>query len=71
MADSSTITESDILADVIAADQGDLAPEVAKSVLKWKFTDQAISRLNQLADRNNKGTISQAEREELDRYLRV
>jgi hypothetical protein len=71
MADSVNATESDILSDVIAANRGDLSPAVAQSVLKWKFRAAAVRRINQLADRNRKGTITDAEREQLQRYLRV
>ena len=71
MSEAATITESDILADVIAADHGDLLPEVARAVLDWRFAEQAVNRMNELADRNNKGTISETEREELEKYLRV
>lgn len=71
MADAPTITESDILADIIAPDQGNLTPEVARSVLCWKFTDRALGRMNDLADRNRKGTISAEERQDLEKYLRV
>lgn len=71
MIKSSTITESDILADVIAPDQGDLTTAVAESVLGWKFTSRAVARMNQLADRNSKGTITAPERQELEKYLRV
>ena len=71
MGETSSITESEILADVIAPDQGDLAAEVARSVLRWKFTDRALARMNDLADRNNKGTITAQERQDLEKYLRV
>jgi hypothetical protein len=71
MAESLNTTESDILSDVIAANRGDLNPEVAKSVLKWKFTARTVRRIDQLAERNRKGTITDAEREQLQRYLRV
>lgn len=71
MGETSSITESEILADVIAPDRGDLAAEVAQSVLRWKFTDRALARMNDLADRNNKGTITAQERQDLDKYLRV
>ena len=37
MATDSVITEADILADVVAAGEGDLAPEVARSILRWKL----------------------------------
>lgn len=65
------ITESEILADVIAPDQGDLSADVAESVLRWKFTDRTVAHMNALADSNNKGTITAQEREELEKYLRV
>jgi hypothetical protein len=71
MNDTSTITEAEILQEVIGADQGDLTPEVAQSVLRWKFTDRAVTRINDLAARNNQGTTTDAEREELAKYLRV
>jgi hypothetical protein len=66
-----SITESDILADVLAAGDGDLPPEAAQSILRWKFSGKSIKRMNQLADRNRRGVISAAEREVLERYLRV
>lgn len=71
MDETPTITESEILADVIAPDQGDLTSEVARSVLRWKFTDRARARMNDLADRNNNGTITVPERQDLEKYLRV
>jgi len=71
MSNATTITEADILKDVIAADRGDLSPEVARSVLQWKFTDRATARMNDLAERNNQGALTEAEREELEKYLRV
>lgn len=64
-------TESEILADVIASDEGDLAPSVAQSLLRWKFTDRAVARMNDLAARNNCGTLSNQELQELEQFLRV
>ncbi len=71
MSEAPAITEADILKDVIAPDHGDLTPDVANSVLQWKFTDRAAARMSELAERNNKGMISDTEREELDKYLRA
>lgn len=71
MSETATITESEILADVISPDEGNLSPEVARAVLHWRFTERAVNRMHDLADRNNKGTITTAEREELEKYLRV
>jgi hypothetical protein len=71
MVEASAITETDILADVIPPDQGDLNADVARSFLSWKFTDRAVARMNELAERNSKGTITVQERQELEKYLRV
>ncbi|HJT34005.1 MAG TPA: hypothetical protein VJ783_18310 [Pirellulales bacterium] len=48
-----------------------MTAEVAQSVLRWKFTDRAVARMNILADRNNRGTITAQERQDLEKYLRV
>ena len=71
MSETPTITEADIFADVVAPNCGDLPPDVSRSVLQWKFTEQAAERMSTLADRSNKGVITEPEREELERYLRV
>ena len=65
------MTEADILADIIAAGEGDLVPEVARAILRWKFSGRSVSQMNRLAQRNQGGTITAAEREALERYLRV
>lgn len=66
-----TVSEADILRDVLGGEQGDLSPEVARSMLGWKFTERATARMTQLASRNNEGTITDEERAELEKYLRV
>ena len=71
MANPTTISEADILSDVIGANEGDLSPEAARAILRWRFNDRAIARINDLADRNNKGVLSHTEEDELQRYLRV
>lgn len=43
-----TITELDILSDAIAPNEGGLAPAAADSILKWKFPDRSIARMNEL-----------------------
>ncbi len=71
MSTTATITEADILSEVLAADEGDLSPDVAQSVLRWKFASRSVKKINQLAQRNQRGTITAVEREVLERYLRV
>lgn len=68
---TAAISESEILAEVLAADEGDLPPDVAQSVLRWKFSSRTAKRITQLAQRNQRGTINASERETLERYVRV
>jgi uncharacterized protein YnzC (UPF0291/DUF896 family) len=66
-----TITEADILAHVIAPDQPGLPPESARAILELKFDQTAIERMNDLAEKNRVGALSEAERMEMEKYLRV
>ena len=68
---ASAVTESEILSEVLSAQDGDLSPDVAKSVLRWKFSARMRRRITQLAERNQRGTITATERETLERYVRV
>ncbi len=71
MTRNATISEFDILCDAIAPKRANLPPEVARSILEWKFSSKSIAKMNRLAERNRRGKISEEEREELERYLRV
>lgn len=66
-----SISDSDILAEVFAADGGELAPDVAATVLRWRFSKKSARRITQLAQQNQRGTITAADRVVLERYLRV
>jgi hypothetical protein len=65
------ITESEILAQVVAPDQPTLPEASAKSILSLRFNQQAIDRMNELAEKNRRGALSEGEREVLERYQRV
>ena len=71
MANTTTITEADILSEVVAPDQPGLSPEFARVILDLHFTDKANNQIRKLLDQNNKGTINETERAVLDKYLRV
>jgi uncharacterized protein YnzC (UPF0291/DUF896 family) len=68
---NTSITEADILSQVVAPDRADLPPELAQSILDLKFSHAAVDRMNELADKNNRGILSDAEREEMEKYMRV
>ena len=65
------ITEADILSQVVAPDRADLPPELARSILDLKFSRAAVARMNELAEKNNQGILSDSERQEMEKYMRV
>jgi hypothetical protein len=65
------ITETDILTQMIHPDQPNLPPELARAILDLKFHPPAIERMNTLAEKNRQGTLTEAERGEMEKYLRV
>jgi hypothetical protein len=66
-----TITEADILTEVIHPDRPDLPAEFARIVLDMKFSSAANERMNELAEKNRLGTLTAAEHADLEKYLRV
>ena len=71
MPNTSTISEADILEDIVGPDQPGLSPEIARFLLKLKFSDKAQRQIRQLLQKNNRGAIDAQERLLLERYLRV
>lgn len=71
MDETSTITEADILADVIVSDRGGMTTEAAREVLQWRFSNRATDRMRTLLDRSNRGLMTPEEEVELDKYRRV
>jgi hypothetical protein len=71
MSVESTISEADILEQVIAPNSPGFTPEVAQSLLKLRFGDEAQDRMRVLMDKNNKGASTDAEQAEMEKYLRV
>jgi hypothetical protein len=68
---SETISDATIINEVIAPDSPDLPPEIARFFLGLRFSDRQVARMTELADRNNLGSITEAEREEMESYRRV
>jgi hypothetical protein len=71
MVPTSTVTEADILSEVVSPNRPGISPEFARSILELRFSDRASKRIRRLLEKNNKGSISEAERSELDKFLRV
>jgi hypothetical protein len=71
--DTSTIEypEAEILARVIAPDEPNLSPAVAKEILKWDFTKSDKQRMSELAAKARQGTLTPDEAAETDSFERV
>ncbi|MEX2177039.1 MAG: hypothetical protein WD872_21935 [Pirellulaceae bacterium] len=64
-------SESAILTDVILPDVPDLPREHAQWLLSLSFNDQQQHRILELADRGNRGELTEDEHQELDRFRRI
>ncbi len=71
MEGNATITEADILSEVVAPNQPDLNPDFARAVLAVGFNDRATGRIRELLQKNNAGTITPAEKAILEKYTFV
>lgn len=65
------LTEVDILNEMVAPDGGEFPPEGARALLALQFTPTAILRMNDLAEKNRLDALSSAEKEEMEKYVRV
>ena len=66
-----TLTEADILTEVVEPNRPTLSPELAEELLSLRFNDDATGRMRDLLQKNNAGTITPPEKLTLDNYLRV
>jgi hypothetical protein len=66
-----TLTEADILSEVVAPDDPSLNQEFARAVLAVRFTDAATGRIRDLLQKKNAGTLAPVEKANLEKYLWV
>ncbi len=64
-------SEAAIWARLIESQPEELNPEAAKYLLRLGFNDFDQSRLHELADRSQAGTLTEDEGREFDSYLRI
>jgi hypothetical protein len=65
------ISESTILASVIAPEHPGMSPDVARELLSWEFTLQDRQRMTELAAKARAGTLSDSEQSVIEAYERV
>ncbi|MBI3619482.1 hypothetical protein HY213_05625 [Candidatus Peregrinibacteria bacterium] len=71
MAHALTISEADILEDVVSPKKAGLAPDAARTFLGMRFSKGAMKQIRRLLQKNNRGTITAGESVTLKNYLRV
>jgi hypothetical protein len=71
MSRTTTITEANILDQIVSAKETKLRPDVARAFLQYDFDASTRKRIRQLLRKNNRGTISPTERLTLEKYVRV
>lgn len=54
---------------IVQPDAGDLSPEEARAVLRWRFAATDLDRVDALSAKARSGTLSETEERELDDYL--
>jgi hypothetical protein len=68
---ATAVTDAQIFAEVIAPDNPDMAEAAARSILTLHFSDSQNARMRELAEKNNRGTITNSEQAEMESYRRV
>lgn len=64
-------TDAEIFSDVISRDNGDFDPDAARAILRLHFSDRQNDRMRELADRNNRGELTEDEQQVMESFRRV
>ena len=71
MSTEATLTEADILTEVVEPNRATFSPQLAEELLSLRFNDNATNRIRDLLQKNNAGNITPAEKSTQENYLRV
>jgi hypothetical protein len=66
-----TITEADILEQLVAPSEANLPPDLARALLRFRFNAATTRTIRRLLRQNNQGVITAEDRVLLEKYLRV
>jgi hypothetical protein len=68
---SVSLSEADILDELVQPHRSTLSARVAEELLSLNFSDSAKDTIRELLQKNNAGTIADVEKDTLENYLRV
>lgn len=71
MTPEATLTAADILSELVDPGRPTLSPDVARQFLSLRFNETATTRIRDLLQKNNAGTITTPEKATLENYLQV
>ena len=71
MSTATDTSEAAIITRLLKLDENELSPEAARFVLKINFPESDHVRMNDLAAKARAGTLTDAERQLLERYIHV
>lgn len=71
MSGATTLLDSRIMAEVVEAQEGDFELDVARAIVRLHFSDAQNEQMRELADKNNRGELTEEERDKLESYRRV
>ena len=64
-------SEAAIVGRLIKPDRGDFSPETARELLSLQFGNEDQSRMEELSDEAQQGTLAASEHDEVENYRRV
>ncbi len=71
MSGATALMDSRIMAEVVESQEGDFEPDVARAIISLRFSPVQNEQMRQLADKQNRGELTEEERDQLESYRRV
>ena len=68
---NTAVTEGEILSHAIGTIDKEIWRQIAETISKLTLPEGDLNHVDELLDKNRSGTITTAERDELEKYLRV
>ena len=71
MSSASPLLDADVFAEVVGSDETEFDADMARALLRLKFSEAQNDRMWELADKANRGTLSEEERGRMESFRRV
>jgi len=71
MSAANPVSEAALLEEMVSPLDEGFKPEAAEAILRLRFSDETYDRIRALLDANNRDALSEQEKRDLEKYLRV